>query len=70
MVKCHLPSIEALTANDDDLLTEELRLSTVCQELAVARAFLDHVERLVSRRAVERAPNDASRIAAARPLSP
>ena len=47
MVKRHLPSIEALTSNDDDLLIEELRLWEVYTEVAVARAFLDHVEKVV-----------------------
>ena len=54
MVKRHLPSIEALTATDDELLTEELRVFVVRAELAVARAFLDHVERRVGCRAREK----------------
>ncbi len=68
MLKRHLPSIEALTSNDDDLLTEELRLSMVCAELAVARAFLDHVERMVGCETREGPANDAEVPAAARAL--
>lgn len=59
MVKRHLPSIEALSSSDDDLLTEELRLYEVCSELAVARAFLDQMERMVGCRMGERPANDA-----------
>jgi hypothetical protein len=68
MVNRHLPSIEALTSNDDELLRAELRLSEVCAELAVARAFLDHVERMVGCRAREGAANDADLPAASRAL--
>lgn len=68
MVKRHLPSIEALTANDDDLLTEELRLSMVCAELEVARAFLDQVERMVGCRVRESPANDADAPSAAAAL--
>jgi hypothetical protein len=68
MVKRHLPSIEALISNDDDLLREELRLSEVCEELAVARAFLDHVERMVGYRTRQGAANDAEPTAATRAL--
>lgn len=50
MQKRHLPSIEALTANDDDeLLMSELRLSQVRDHVEVARVLLDEVERLVPR---------------------
>jgi hypothetical protein len=59
MVKRYLPSIEALSSSDDALLAEELRLSEVCAELAVARAFLDQMERMVSCRMGDRAANDA-----------
>lgn len=49
MQKRHLPSIEALTSNDDDLLISELRLSQVRDHVEVARILLDEVERLVPR---------------------
>ncbi len=67
MMKRHLPSIEALTGNDDDLLIEELRLVEVCAELAFARAFLDHVERMVGCKLRERAANDAEGSPSVRP---
>lgn len=47
MVKRHLPSIEALTSSDDDLLFAELRLSDVREHLLLAREVLDEVERLL-----------------------
>jgi hypothetical protein len=43
MTKTHLPSIEALTANDDELLTVELKVSEVKDQLAVARALIDAI---------------------------
>jgi hypothetical protein len=43
----HLPSIEALTGNDDERLIAELRLSDVCERAAVLRELLEEVERLV-----------------------
>jgi len=69
MVKRHIPSIEALTASDDELLTEELRLSMLRAELAVARAFLDQVERMAGCRLGEPAANDANAPVAARALA-
>jgi hypothetical protein len=39
-----LPSVEALTANDDELLTFELRVSEAKRELVVARALVDLLE--------------------------
>jgi len=59
MVKRHLPSIEALTSSDDDLLIEELRLWGVYAEVAVARAFLDRVEEVVGGRIARGPANDA-----------
>jgi hypothetical protein len=47
MEKRHLPSIEALTSADDELLMKELRLSEVRDHVEVARILLDEVERLV-----------------------
>ncbi|MBX3193004.1 MAG: hypothetical protein KF819_38825 [Labilithrix sp.] len=47
MVKRHLPSIEALTSSDDDLLFAELLLSDVREHLVRARRVLEDVERLV-----------------------
>ena len=47
MVKRHLPTIEALTSNDDTLLIAELRLSEVRERVALARSLLEQVDRLV-----------------------
>ncbi len=64
MLKRHLPSIEALTSQNDDLLLEELRLWEVYAEVAVARAFLDHLEQVVGCRIREQSANDADLSAA------
>ncbi len=40
----HLPSVEALTANDDSLLTAELKVSEVKEQLEIARALIDAIE--------------------------
>ena len=70
MFKRHLPSIEALTSNDDQLQAEELRLSQLSAKLAFARACLDQVERMLGYRAREQPANDAEerQSAAARAL--
>lgn len=68
MVKRHLPSIEALISSDDHLLTEELRLSELCAELAVARALLDQLEGMVGCRMGEHPANDADVAPAPRAL--
>lgn len=47
MRKRHLPSIEALTGNDDERLIAELRLSDVREHAAELRELLDEVECLV-----------------------
>ena len=39
----HLPSVEALTGNDDTLLSTELKVSEVQEQLAVARALIDAI---------------------------
>lgn len=44
MAKRHLPSIEALTSNDDHLLCDELRLSEVRTQVELARALLEQLE--------------------------
>lgn len=46
-MKRHLPTIEALTSNDDALLIAELRLSEVRERVALARSLLEQVDRLV-----------------------
>lgn len=43
----HLPSIEALVSDDDDLVRAELRLLEAREQVAHATELLDHVERLV-----------------------
>jgi hypothetical protein len=43
----HLPSIEALTANDDERLITELRLSDVREHAAALRELLEEVEGLM-----------------------
>jgi hypothetical protein len=43
----HLPSIEALTGNDDHRLKSELRLSEVRENILLVRAALDEIDRLV-----------------------
>jgi hypothetical protein len=47
MGKRHVPSIEALTSTDDDLLITELRLSEAREHVAIARDLLEEVDRLV-----------------------
>jgi hypothetical protein len=47
MVKDHLPSIEALSSNDDARLAEELRLAEVRTQVAVARDALERIEHAV-----------------------
>ncbi len=44
MSKRHLPSIEALTAGDDEAWIRELKLSEVRDEVDQARSLLDHLE--------------------------
>lgn len=46
MGKRHLPSIEALTDNDDERLIAELKAREVRDHVAVARALLDAVDEL------------------------
>lgn len=46
MTKQHLPSIEALSAEDDRVWIAELRLSEVRDQVAVARSVLDELDRL------------------------
>lgn len=43
----HLPSIEALTANDDARLHAELRMSEVREQVTSAKELLERVEHLV-----------------------
>lgn len=45
--KRHLPTIEALTGNDDERLIAELKLSDVRERAAVLRELLEEVEGLV-----------------------
>lgn len=40
----HLPSVEALTASDDDLLTYELKVSELHEQLATARRLIDGLD--------------------------
>lgn len=56
MPKSHLPSIEALTSSDDDRLIAELRICEVRDQVAVARALLDEVDRIVPVSADGRVP--------------
>ena len=42
----HLPSLSALEADDDDLLSTELRFTRLRSQVAVVRALADHVEYL------------------------
>lgn len=44
MAKRHLPSIEALTSSDDELLRAELRLYEVRAHVELARSLLDELE--------------------------
>jgi hypothetical protein len=44
MAKRHLPSVEALTSSDDDLLRVELRLSQVRAEVERARSLLEELD--------------------------
>ena len=46
MGKRYLPSIEALTDDDDDRLIAELKVHEVREQVAVARSLLDAVEAL------------------------
>jgi hypothetical protein len=43
---CILPSIAALTSNNDGPLTAELRLAELRAQLAVVRTLADHIEHL------------------------
>ena len=47
MKKCHLPSVEALTDKDDELLIAELKVCEVREHVAIARSLLDAVDGLV-----------------------
>lgn len=51
----HLPSIHALTNNDDDLLDVELKVREVREHVAAARALLDAVEGVTPVSATEQA---------------
>ena len=44
MTKRHLPSVEALLDSDDELLSTELKVREVREQVAVARSLLDEVE--------------------------
>ncbi len=44
MGKRHLPSVEALTSNDEELLRAELRLSEVRAHVELARSLLEELE--------------------------
>ena len=46
MGKRYLPSIEALTDNDDERLITELKVSEVREHVALARSLLDAVDEL------------------------
>ena len=47
MRKCHLPSVEALTDKDDELLIAELKVCEVREHVAIARSLLDADDGLV-----------------------
>lgn len=47
----HLPSVEALVADDDDRVIAELRLLEAREHVAHAKELLDRAERLVPPRA-------------------
>jgi hypothetical protein len=59
----HLPSIEALTDNDDERLNTELRVREVREHVAIARSLLDAVDELS---ASERASADEQDLETAR----
>jgi hypothetical protein len=44
MPKHHLPSVEALTSNDEERLAAELRLSEVRAQVELARSLVDQLE--------------------------
>jgi hypothetical protein len=47
MVKRHLPSVEALSSNDDERWIAELRLEQVREHVVLVRTLLEHVDRLL-----------------------
>ncbi len=63
----HLPSLEALVADDDERMTAELSLLEAREQVAHARLLLEHAERLVPEGGTmlaEGAAEGATRIAA------
>lgn len=44
MTKRHLPSVEALTDDDDELMITELKVREVREHVAIARSLLDAVD--------------------------
>jgi hypothetical protein len=66
MGKRYLPTVEALTDNDDDRLIAELRVREVREQVAIARSLLDAVEVLsANERASEDEQEDPAERAAA-----
>ena len=45
-IKAYLPSVRALKAPDDELLSEELRCLAARQQAAVVRALVDQLDRI------------------------
>lgn len=63
----HLPSLEALVADDDERMTAELSLLEAREQVARARRLLEHAERLVppeGAAVAEGAGEGAARVAA------